>query len=246
MRALLSILSVVLVIGVVVVGAIALHRGGTANPKLAGTLLDRPVPAIPLIDPSGRKVTFASLRGKVVVLAPFLTLCHESCPLTTGAFEQIQRQVDKAGLGKRVVLVELSVDPWRDTPKRMRAFARLAGIHFTLLTGSKPHLTRLWHFFGVSFFRQPEGKPADRDWLTGKRLTFDVIHSDALFLIGKDGNERIVDSGMVTIGSLPAALVKLLSKNGHQDLTHPTPGWTVAGANRDIDSLLGTNLLSQS
>ena len=34
----------------------------------------------------GKAVSLAALRGKVVVLAPFLSLCQDECPLVTGAF----------------------------------------------------------------------------------------------------------------------------------------------------------------
>jgi protein SCO1 len=243
-RTALMVFAGVAVAAALVAAAVAIQsHQGTAKGAVAGTLLDRTVPGVPLVDQNGRQVTFASFRGKVVVLAPFLTLCHESCPLTTGAFEQMQREVDQAGLARRVVFVEASVDPWRDTTRRLRAFARLAGIKFTLLTGSQQSLTRLWRYFGVSFFRVPEGKPADTDWLTGKPLTFDVIHTDALFLLDKQGDERIVDGGMVTIDALPARLTRLLSKDGRHDLAHPSPGWTMPDAIRDIAYLLGTTLL---
>ena len=36
-------------------------------------------------------MTLAGLKGKVVVLAPFLTLCQDECPLITAAFIGLQR-----------------------------------------------------------------------------------------------------------------------------------------------------------
>jgi protein SCO1/2 len=249
-RARFALVSIVILalVGAIVAGAVALanYGGGPAKATVAGTLLNRPVPSVTLVDQHGRKLTLDAFRGRVVVLAPFLTLCHESCPLTTGAFEQMQREVKQAGLAQQVMFVEVSVDPWRDNPQRLHAFAQLAGIHYTLLTGTLQNLTRLWHFFGVSFFRQPEGKPPDTDWLTGKPLTFDVIHTDALFLIDKQGHERIVDGGMADVDALPATLKRLLSAEGRHDLAHPTPGWTITDATHDIDYLLSTNLLDPS
>jgi len=57
-----------------------------------------------------------------------LTLCHEVRPLTTGAFIAMKHAVRKAGLADRVIFTEISVDPWRDSPARLRAFARYTGI----------------------------------------------------------------------------------------------------------------------
>jgi protein SCO1/2 len=173
-------------------------------------------------------------------LTPFLTLCHEVCPLTTGAFQTIQRDLDRAGLADKVVLAEVSVDPWRDTPSRLRAFARFTGTRFPLLTGSAAQLARFWRFFGVDYRRTGEGTPPDSDWLTGEPLTFDVSHTDGLFLIDRTGQERVVDVGMPHVGtSLPRVLGGLLNPEGRTDLAHPEPGWTVTQALDDVERLLG-------
>jgi protein SCO1/2 len=210
------------------------------RPTVAGVLVKRSLPPLALRDETGHRTTLAALRGKVVVLAPFLTLCHEVCPLTTGAFEVMRRAVNRAGLGRRVAFVEVSVDPWRDSPGRLRAFARLTGIRFALLTGTNAELTRFWRALGVTFWRTREGRPADRDWLTGRRLTFDVSHTDALFLIDARGRERIVDIGTPRIGGrLPHSLRRLLNQKGRAGLKSKRPGWTVRQGLDDIGYLLG-------
>lgn len=224
------------------VGAVlAAFRG--SPPAAGGLRLDRPVPAMPLRDARGRTTSLAAFRGRVVVLAPFLTLCHEVCPLTTGALAAMQRAVARAGLGRRVVFAEISVDPWRDTPARLRAFARLTGVSFPLLTGDAAELRRFWRFFGVAFWRTPEGAPPDRDWLTGAPLRFDVTHTDGLFLLDAEGRERIVEVGMPhPPGRLAPVLARLLNATGRRDLASPEPGWTVAQALADVGALLGTRI----
>jgi protein SCO1/2 len=217
--------------------------GAAAKPHVAGERIDRAVPRLPLQDERGRTTSLAAFRGKVVVLAPFLTLCHEVCPLTTGAFEAMQRAVDRAGLGDQVTFAEVSVDPWRDTPARLSAFARTTGARFHLLTGTRAQLTRFWRFFGVAFFKTPEGKPPDTDWLTGKPLTFDVSHTDGLFLLDANGHERILDIGMPNVGGrLSATLKRLLNDTGRRNLAHPQAAWTVRQALDDIGSLLGKQI----
>ena len=49
--------------------------------------LDRPLPALPLSDAQGRHTSLARLRGSYVVLAPFMTQCRETCPMTTAALD---------------------------------------------------------------------------------------------------------------------------------------------------------------
>jgi protein SCO1/2 len=65
-------------------GAAYALRSSAGAPGASGTVVDRTVPKLPLLDPGGRATSLAAFRGRVVVLAPFLTLCHEVCPLTTG------------------------------------------------------------------------------------------------------------------------------------------------------------------
>ncbi len=208
---------------------LALTSGGSSAPKSPGVVVDRTIPDRPLLDEQGRKTSLAAWRGKVVVVAPFLTLCHEVCPLTTGAFVELQRSVTAAGLGDRVVFAEISTDPWRDTPARLRAFERMTGIRFPLLTGTKAQLTAFWHDLGVGFSKSPEGSPPDTDWLTGKPLTFDVTHNDGLFVIGPDGRWRTALLGMPSVaGKLSPALMRLLNAEGRSELAHPQAAWTIA------------------
>jgi cytochrome oxidase Cu insertion factor (SCO1/SenC/PrrC family) len=220
--------------------ALGFNGGSSPPPPLTGVSVDRPVPMLPLRNERGGQTSLSAFRGRIVVLTPFLTLCHEVCPLTTGAFQTIQRDLDRAGLAGKVVLAEVSVDPWRDTASRLRAFARTTGTRLRLFTGSAAQLARFWRFFGVAYRRTGEGTPPDTDWLTGRPLTFDVDHTDGLFLVDAAGRERIVDVGMPHLRTdLPRALSRLLNAEGHSDLIHPRPGWTVEQALDDVEHLLG-------
>jgi protein SCO1/2 len=210
--------------------ALAFDGRSTAAPPFGDTV-DRSVPPLPLRDAGGRTTSLAAYRGRVVVLSPFLTLCREVCPLTTAAFQSMQRELSRRGLAGRVAFVEVTVDPTRDTPRRLRAFARITRTHFPLLTGTPSEIARFWHFFGVAYWHTKEEVPPDTDWLTGKPLAFDVSHTDGLFVVDASGRERIVAVGMPEVGPrLPVALRRLLNTQGRAALTQPEPGWTPARA----------------
>lgn len=231
----------------VATGATFALAGGGARPPLFGDAVDRAVPPLPLENEHGGRTSLAAFRGRAVVLAPFLTLCGEVCPLTTGAFEAMRRDVERAGLGRDVVFAEVSVDPARDTPARLRAFARLTGVRFPLLTGTRSEIARFWHFFGVAYWRTKEDSPPDTDWLTGKPLTFDVSHTDGLFLVDPAGRERILDVGMPAVGKgLPRSLSRLLDAQGRADLAHPQAGWTIPQALDDLGRVLGRHVAAQT
>jgi cytochrome c biogenesis protein CcmG/thiol:disulfide interchange protein DsbE len=197
-------------------------------------------PDISLVNAQGRRVSMASYRGKWVVLASAMTLCQEVCPMTTGALTQLQAQLRKEGLAKKVVVAELTVDPWRDDPQRLRAYQRLTGTDFTMLTGSPSHVHSLWKFFGVSSYKVPEDTPAQIDWLTHKPLTFDVDHTDGLFIVNPSGREVLAEEGMANVhGTLNRALRSLLDAQGRHDLAHPQMAWTSTDVLDDLDHFMG-------
>jgi protein SCO1/2 len=82
-------------------------------------LLDRT-----LVDQDGREVNFVSevIGDKIVVMDFVYTTCTTVCPVLTALFGQVQGQLGER-LGEDVVLVSVSVDPTRDTPQRLKAYA---------------------------------------------------------------------------------------------------------------------------
>jgi protein SCO1/2 len=206
-------------------------------PAYLGTVLDKPVPAavadLPLTMDGGHATSLAALHGQVVVLADFLTLCQETCPLTTGDLLMMDRAVTAAGLAGRVRFVELTVDPNRDTPSRLRAYRRLVGApaNWSLLTGSPAVIGRIWRYFGVWYQQVAEGSPPGTDWLTGKPLSYDIDHQDALIYLDAAGRERflVVGSPNAAGASIAPALRRFLSAQGRTDLSHPDAStWTAA------------------
>ena len=163
-------------------------------PASQGIVENRAIPDIPLISSSGTPTSLADYRGKYVVMANFLSLCQDECPLITGAFIVLQRDVRAVGLGNKVVFMEITVDPGRDTPARLRAYSMEFGADWVLATGTPANLDALWKFFGVSVQIVPEEQPAKIDWYTGTPLTYDVDHTDGYFLIDTSGRVRFSDS----------------------------------------------------
>jgi protein SCO1/2 len=201
-----------------------------------------------LVNQRGQTVSLATLRGKVVVLAPFLTLCQDECPLVTGAFISLQRDLRAAGQANRVVFVEATVDPGRDTVARLAAYQKEFGADWDLWTGTPADIAAFWKPFGVEYQIVPEGQPAKTDWYTGKPLTYDVDHTDGYILINTAGRERFVDATAPNQkGVLDPKLRGLLNDGGLHELQNPqAPDWTTADALSSISWLLGTNVPAPS
>jgi cytochrome oxidase Cu insertion factor (SCO1/SenC/PrrC family) len=224
---------------------------GQPAPSL-GSVFDKPIPdsvaSIPFVDQHGRTVSLAALRGKTVVLADFLTLCQEICPLTSTILHQVATATEAAGLSSSVVVVEATVDPQRDTPSRLAAYEKLYGAlpNWELLTGTPAQVAALWKEFGASYDKvaEPAG-PAPIDWMSGQPLTFDVEHQDVVFVIGPDGHEKWLVSGNPNTDGAkpPSTLWDFLNDDGQTNYSAPpSKSWTAADVEQAVSYVTGHSL----
>jgi cytochrome oxidase Cu insertion factor (SCO1/SenC/PrrC family) len=238
------------IIALLILGGLLAACGSTGDPPpppaSQGIVQNRAIPDVPLISASGTPLSLRDYRGKDIVMAPFLTLCQDECPLVTGAFIALQRDVQAAGLDNRVVFMEITVDPGRDTPARLTAYSKEFGADWVMVTGSPANLDALWKFLGVSVQIVPEAQPAKIDWYTGKPLTYDVDHTDGYFLIGPSGHERFSDSTPPNLhGQLNKKLTGLLNAGGLKNLDEQNaPDWTLGQALSSISWLVGRSIPS--
>jgi cytochrome oxidase Cu insertion factor (SCO1/SenC/PrrC family) len=240
------LVGLLLVIGLVCwceIGATSGAELGPPSPSI-GNAMNKPVAnaiaSLLLENQAGQPVTLDQFRGRAVLLVPFLTSCQEECPITTAALLSVQRAIRSDGLAKKVAIVEVTVDPGRDTPQRMTAYASLTGSNWTLVTGAPTTLAALWRYFGIYYQNVPEGSPPGIDWETHLPYTYDVDHSDGFVLLDTHLHERFIAGGMTRIGKIPANLHKLLDSEGKDNLRHPGGGtWTINDAVNAIEWALG-------
>jgi len=93
-----------------------------------------------LVDQDGRELRFVSevIGDRIVVMDFVYTSCTTVCPVLSAVFGQMQGKLGNH-LGQDVVLVSVSVDPTRDTPQRLKAYAakHKAQPGWIWLTGAK-------------------------------------------------------------------------------------------------------------
>ena len=93
-----------------------------------------------LLDQHGKEVKFVSdvIGDRIVVMDFIYTTCTTVCPVISAVFGQVQNKLGDR-LGDDVVLVSVSVDPVRDTPKRLKAYSKIhrAQPGWIWLTGNK-------------------------------------------------------------------------------------------------------------
>jgi protein SCO1/2 len=196
--------------GIVALAAAALVlaiRSDGGRDLRAGTPLDpEPAPAISLEDQSGRARSLAALRGRVVVVTFLFTSCPDVCPLTADKLAAADRGLGDAG---RVAYVAVSLDPEGDTPEARREFVarhRLPGGRSFFLNGPRPQLESVWADYGIGR-EEVAARVAGHE---GDGHT--VMHTDVMFLVDAEGNEREVVRSDVSVADLVADLAVLLDE----------------------------------
>lgn len=97
-------------------------------------------PNLPLVTQDGKVVHFYDdvLKGKIVAINLIYTHCDYSCPLETARLVQVQKMLGDR-VGKDIFFYSISIDPKRDTPRVLKAYAQKyhVGPGWTFLTGKK-------------------------------------------------------------------------------------------------------------
>ena len=177
--------------------------------ELSGQL--EPMPVFSLVDQFGRPFTNATMAGHTVILAAFHTTCHGTCPLVTGLFLQLRKQLPDS-----VVLVEATTSPGEDTPDVLRQYAGRIGAAWTFLTGDPAALTAFWKPFDVG-------------------LSSSDVHQSTLAIIDAHGYIRSFWLGAPDLGgALPSDLEVQLNPAGLQLLKTHGNNW---GQSQLLDSV---------
>jgi protein SCO1/2 len=85
-----------------------------------------------------RRLGSEIVDGRIVVIDFIYTTCTTVCPVLSATLRQVQRQLEEGG-DSEVMLVSITVDPVRDTPARLKAYADKfhVGDNWVWLTGDK-------------------------------------------------------------------------------------------------------------
>lgn len=109
-------------------------------------------PNVPLVTQDGREVRFYDdlLKGKAVVINVIYTRCTDLCPLATAKLAQVQRLLGDR-VGKDIFFYSISIDPERDTPEVLKAYAAKfrVGPGWLFLTGKKDDITLVQKKLGL-------------------------------------------------------------------------------------------------
>jgi protein SCO1/2 len=161
------------------VAATLVARAHKGPPKLGR------VPAFAFTDQENHPLASRDLDGKVYVADFIFTSCSQACPRLTGEMAKLQRYLQNRGLDHKTRMLSISVDPARDTPERLAAYA--AGFHadpalWKFATGPADAVEEAV----VRGFKEGMSKEPDPAAVDG----FSILHGTRLVLVDGAGTIR--------------------------------------------------------
>lgn len=137
------------------------HNGAHSNHQEASSKVAVELVDLPLVDHQGATRRFRSevIGDSIVAVTVVYTSCTTVCPVISAIFQRVQEQLE-AELGERVTLISISVDPARDTPRRLadyrQRFAAQPG--WVWLTGERANVVRVLDGLGA-YTPDPDDHP---------------------------------------------------------------------------------------
>jgi protein SCO1/2 len=152
------------------------------EPSIAGFVYPEPrvISPFKLAAQDGKPFDLESLKGKWTFVYFGYTYCPDVCPTTLAELARAKKLLDQAGLSAQYVFV--SVDPQRDTPKRLAQYVAFFDPGFVGASGGGEALTALTRQIGVAY-SFPEGT---------KGATYAVDHSSIVALFDPDARLHAV------------------------------------------------------
>lgn len=168
--------------GVVGLGAVVadymreLAREDRAVPPGTETAIGGP---FTLLDAAGNTVTEADFAGRPLLVFFGFTHCPHVCPATLARLSGVLRELGPQGDALTVAFI--TVDPERDTPKRLREYRAPFDPRIRYLTGTPAQIAATAQAYGVSYAKValPDGD-------------YTMDHTAALYLM--DARNRLAES----------------------------------------------------
>jgi protein SCO1 len=135
------------------------------------------LPAAHFVDQHGNPVSFASLKGKWLLVDFIYTRCPGPCELMTNRLTHVADDLN-TDMGKNVEFVSVTLDPEHDGPKQLRDWAQAQGAErpgWLFLTGTLQNVEEVMAPFKVKRGVESDGT---------------IDHVIEVFLVGPDGHER--------------------------------------------------------
>lgn len=167
---------------VLIITAAALTLIFGRPPSFRGTSYAEPFPPAPeiaLAKADGGIFRLSEQRGRIVLLFFGYTSCPDVCPTTLAEMKQVMDAL--RGDSQYVQVVFVSVDPERDTPEKIQAYANHFHPSFIGLSGAEAELEPVWQAYSI--FREVVQSDSAMGVI--------VNHTARTYLVDSQGNLRL-------------------------------------------------------
>lgn len=167
------------------------------------------VPTFSLVNEFGQPFGSKDLEGRIYMASFIFTSCPTTCPGLVERMKVVQKRVK--GLGQKVAILSISVDPDYDTPEVLNKYARKNKANpfvWHFLTGERKELKSLL----VDGFKVPMGEKEPVEGVVGTESVslLDIVHTEKLVLVDTEGmirgyystDKHGMDKMMIDVGLL--------------------------------------------
>jgi protein SCO1 len=161
----------------------------------------RPLPAFALRDASGEPFANADLAGRFSLVFFGFTNCPDVCPITLQVLAAALDRLEAASPGNPAAtpaVVFVSVDPYRDSPERIRGYVAGFDPSFTGVTASDEALAPLLTALGVTVEKHEHAGES-----------YNVVHNGTVYFLGPRGDWIAVSSPPHDPATLAADFLKV-------------------------------------
>ena len=147
-----------------------------------GTELPNTLPVIDftLTDQHGQPFTMSRQKGNIVLLFFGYTYCPDVCPMTLSNWKRVH---DALGADTtKVKFVYITVDPERDTQKKLAEHLRIFSRDFIGLTGTSDELNPVYDDYHIFH---------EKEKISGSATGYLVNHSARINLFDRSGHWRL-------------------------------------------------------
>ncbi|MFQ5581655.1 MAG: SCO family protein [Mariprofundaceae bacterium] len=129
--------------------------------KISQAAIGRSIDSFTLLDRNGREVRLADFRGKPLIVSLIYTACFHICPMITQNLARVSDIARDTFGGESFQMVTIGFDTSRDSPDKMRIFARQQGVAgepgWVFLSADKDTMKQLTDTLGFVFFPSAKG-----------------------------------------------------------------------------------------
>jgi protein SCO1/2 len=153
-------------------------RGKSALPIVEDTVITvlpkaKPLQPFRLQTGAGKEFDLDNLKGKYTLLFFGYTSCPDICPTTMYEMKKLYAMLEKDKLQNSYQVVFVSVDPRRDTLRRLEEYVAYFNKSFIGATGADEQIATLAKQLGASYEIEDNGKSKD----------YSVSHTGVIFVI---------------------------------------------------------------